>query len=166
MKCAFLFFSFVFPSLPHFALPAFRGSPQDTGEACGAQPVRYSMSFQMPIETATAFHELPDAYRNGDGKHCEDGDYYVFCKNLLARVFRAQRLAATLELMVGLEPATSSLPRYTPKQKGHCPPQYTPSKSPKHHNILCFFFPQISLAVSPFPDLTAKYSQSEKSARF
>ena len=54
MKCAFLFFSFVFPSLPHFALPAFRGFPQDTGEACGAQPVRYSMSFQMPIETATA----------------------------------------------------------------------------------------------------------------
>ena len=54
MKCAFLFFSFVFPSLPHFALPAFRGFQQDTGEACGAQPVRYSMSFQMPIETATA----------------------------------------------------------------------------------------------------------------
>ena len=105
------------------------------------------------------FHELPDAYRNGDGKHCEDGDYYVFCKNRLARVFRAQRLAATLELMAGLEPATSSLPRYNPKQKGHCPPQYTPSKSPKHHNILCFFFPRISLAVSPFPNLTAKYSQ-------
>ena len=105
------------------------------------------------------FHELPDAYRNGDGKHCEDGDYYVFCKNLLARVFRAQRLAATLELMVGLEPATSSLPRYNPKQKGHCPPQNTPSKSLIHHNILCFFFPQISLAVSHFPNLTAKYSQ-------
>lgn len=50
----FFVFSFVFPSLPHFALPAFRGSPQDTGEACGAQPVRYSMSFRMPIETATA----------------------------------------------------------------------------------------------------------------
>ena len=106
------------------------------------------------------FHELPDAYRNGDGKHCEDGDYYVFCKNRLACVFRAQRPAATLELMAGLEPATSSLPRYNPKQKGHCPPQYTPYKSPKHHNILCFFFPQISLAVSPFPSLTAKYSQS------
>ena len=101
------------------------------------------------------FHELPDAYRNGDGKHCEDGDYYVFCKNRLARVFRAQRLAATLEQMAGLEPATSSLPRYNPK----CPPQNTPSKSPKHHNILYFFSLRISLAVSPFPNLTAKYSQ-------
>ncbi len=112
------------------------------------------------------FHELPDAYRNGDGKHCEDGDYYVFCKNRLACVFRAQRLAATLELMAGLEPATSSLPRYNPKQKGHCPPQYTPFKSPKHHNILCFFFPEISLAVNPFTNLTAKYSQSRFHAVF
>ena len=51
MKCAFLFFSFVFPSLPHFALPAFRGFQQDTGEAGGAT---HSMSFRMPIETATA----------------------------------------------------------------------------------------------------------------
>lgn len=59
-----------------------------------------------------------------------------------------------------------TLPRYNPKEKEHCPPQNTPSKSPKHHNILCFFFPQISLAVSHFSDLTAKYSQSEKSARF
>ena len=57
-------------------------------------------------------------------------------------------------------PSLRSLPRYNPKQKGHCPPQHTPFDSPKHHNILCFFFPQISLAVSPFPDLTAKYSQS------
>ena len=57
-------------------------------------------------------------------------------------------------------PSLRSLPKYNPKQKGHCPPQYTPSKSPKHHNILCFFFPRISLAVSHFPDLTAKYSQS------
>lgn len=53
-----------------------------------------------------------------------------------------------------------TLPRYNPKQKGHCPPQNTPSKSPKYHNILCFFSPRISLAVSPFPSLTAKYSQS------
>ena len=56
-------------------------------------------------------------------------------------------------------PSLRSLPRYNPKQKGHCPPQNIPSKSSKHHNILCFFFPQISLAVSPFSDLTAKYSQ-------
>lgn len=59
-----------------------------------------------------------------------------------------------------------TLPRYNPKQKGHCPPQYTPSKSPKHHNILCFFFPQISLAVSHFSNLTAKYSQSRFQAVF
>lgn len=57
-------------------------------------------------------------------------------------------------------PSLRSLPRYNPKQKGHCPPQNTPSKSPKYHNILCFFSPRISLAVSPFPSLTAKYSQS------
>lgn len=64
-----------------------------------------------------------------------------------------------LNLLAGFKPATSSLPRYNPEQNGHCPPQHTPSKSPKHHNILCFFFPRISLAVNPFPDLTAKYSQ-------
>ena len=74
-------------------------------------------------------------------------------KNPLKRV-------GCVELLTGFEPVTSSLPRYNPKQKGHCPPQYTPYKSPKHHNILCFFSPLISLAVSPFPDLTAKYSQS------
>ena len=112
------------------------------------------------------FHELPDAYRNGDGEHCEDGDYYVFCKNRLARVFRAQRLAAMLELVAGLEPATSSLPRYNPEQKGHCPPQHTPSDSLINHNILCFFFPQISLAVSHFSNLTAKYSQYRFQAVF
>ena len=56
-------------------------------------------------------------------------------------------------------PSLRSLPRYNPKQKGHCPPQNTPSKSLIHHNTLCFFFPQISLAVSHFPNLTAKYSQ-------
>ena len=56
-------------------------------------------------------------------------------------------------------PSLRSLPRHKPKERGHCPPQNTPSKSPKHHNILCFFFPRISLAVSPFPSLTAKYSQ-------
>ena len=64
-----------------------------------------------------------------------------------------------LNLLAGFKPATSSLPRYNPKQKGHCPPQNTSSKHLKHHNILCFFFPRISLAVSLFPDLTAKYSQ-------
>ena len=56
-------------------------------------------------------------------------------------------------------PSLRSLPRYNPKQKGHCPPQNTPSDSLIHHNILCFFFPRISLAVSLFPNLTAKYSQ-------
>ena len=63
-------------------------------------------------------------------------------------------------------PSLRSLPRYNPKEKGHCSPQNTPYKSPKHHNILRFFFPRISLAVSPFPDLTAKYSQSRFRAVF
>lgn len=63
-------------------------------------------------------------------------------------------------------PSLRSLPRYNPKQKRHCPPQNTPSKFLEHHNILCFFFPQISLAVSPFPDLTAKYSQYRFQAVF
>ena len=153
MKCAFLFFSFVFPSPPHFALPAFRGYPQDTGEACGAQPVRYSMSFQMPIETATA-------------STVRTGIIMYFARIALPAFFVRSAFAATLKLMAGLEPATSSLPRYNPKQKGHYPPQHTPSKSPKHHNILCFFFPKISLAVSRFPDLTAKYSQSRLHAVF
>ena len=71
-----------------------------------------------------------------------------------------------LRLLTGFEPVTSSLPRYNPKQKGHCPPQHTPSKSLKHHNILCFFFPQNSLAVSHFSNLTAKYSQSRFQAVF
>ena len=65
-----------------------------------------------------------------------------------------------LAVVLCLELLTGSLPRYNPKEKGHCPPQNTPSKHLKHHNILCFFFPRISLAVSHFPDLTAKYSQS------
>ena len=56
-------------------------------------------------------------------------------------------------------PSLRSLPRYNPEQNGHCPPQNTPYKSPKHHNILCFFSPRISLAVSTFSNLTAKYSQ-------
>ena len=63
-------------------------------------------------------------------------------------------------------PSLRSLPRYNPKQKGHCPPQNTPSDSLIHHNILCFFFPRISLAVSLFPNLTAKYSQSRFHAVF
>ena len=63
-------------------------------------------------------------------------------------------------------PSLRSLPRYNPKQKGHCPPQHPPSKSPKYHNILCFFFPKISLAVSLFSNLTAKYSQSQFRAVF
>ena len=46
-------------------------------------------------------------------------------------------------------PSLRSLPRYNPKQMGHCPPQHTPSKSPKHRNILRIFSPRISLAVSP-----------------
>ena len=106
------------------------------------------------------FHELPDAYRNGDGKHCEDGDYYVFCKNRLARVFRAQRLAATLKLMAGLEPATSSLPKKSSKDKGYSSPQHIPFISFKNYNILCFFFSEILLAVNDFCLLTAIYSQS------
>ena len=71
-----------------------------------------------------------------------------------------------LNLLAGFKPATSSLPRYNPKEKGHCPPQHTTSDSLIHHNILCFFFPRISLAVSPFSDLTAKYSQSRFQAVF
>ena len=59
-----------------------------------------------------------------------------------------------------------TLPRYNPKQKGHCSPQHIPFKAFKNHNILCFFFHQISLAVSPFPNLTAKYSQSRFHAVF
>ena len=78
----------------------------------------------------------------------------------------ARKRAGFLELLTGFEPVTSSLPRYNPKQKGHRPPQNTPFKSTKHHNILCFFFPRISLAVSPFPNLTAKYSQSRFHAVF
>ena len=90
----------------------------------------------------------------------------VFAALRVSRKKTRPRVRSCLELMAGLEPATPSLPRYNPKQKGHCPPQNTPSKSPKHHNILRFFFPRISLAVSPFPDLTAKYSQSRFHAVF
>ena len=78
------------------------------------------------------------------------------------KMFKCGQAIPTFEHLRTQTPSkmgTPALPRYNPKQKGHCPPQYTPFDSPKHHNILCFFFPQISLAVSPFPDLTAKYSQ-------
>ena len=71
--------------------------------------------------------------------------------------------------LIGLaffEPRDLVLTKVQPEKNGHCPPQHTPSKSPKHHNILCFFFPQISLAVSLFPNLTAKYSQSQFRAVF
>ena len=94
-----------------------------------------------------------------------------FGKNLMPKesiriFYRLDWPGEALSFYKGELSTSISLPRYNPEQNGHCPPQNTPSKSPKHHNILCFFFPRISLAVSPFPNLTAKYSQSEKSARF
>ena len=112
---------------------------------------------------------------SGARKHLIKGAFFLPCFG--TRTPRALRAFGTAEMTLRTPhwtrsalratiaiPSLRSLPKYNPKQKGHCPPQNTPSDTLIHHNILCFFFPQISLAVSPFPNLTAKYSQSEKSA--
>ena len=107
---------------------------------------------------------------SGARKHLIKGAFFLPCFG--TRTPRALRAFGTAEMTLRTPhwtrsalraaiaiPSLRSLPRYNPKQKGHCPPQNTPSDSLIHHNILCFFFPQISLAVSHFSNLTAKYSQ-------
>ena len=114
---------------------------------------------------------------SGAGKHLVSRCFFSPC--LGTRTPRALRSFGTAEMTLRTPhwtrsalratiaiPSLRSLPRYNPKQKGHCPPQHTPSEHLLHHNILCFFFPRIFLAVSPFPDLTAKYSQSRFRALF
>lgn len=114
---------------------------------------------------------------SGARKHLIKGAFFLPC--LGTRTPRALRAFGTAEMTLRTPhwtrsalraaiaiPSLRSLPRYNPKQKGHCPPQYTLSEHLKHHNILYFFFPRISLAVSHFFNLTAKYSQSRFHAVF
>ena len=128
----------------------------------------------MRLLTAVSGVRVP---QQAPEKHLMKGAFFLPC--LRTRTPRASRAFGCAEQTLRTPhwtrsalraaiaiPSLRFLPRYNPKQKGHCPPQHTPSKFLKNHNILCFFFPQISLAVSHFPNLTAKYSQSQFRAVF
>ena len=114
---------------------------------------------------------------SGARKHLIKGAFFLPC--LGTRTPRALRAFGTAEMTLRTPhwtrsalraaiaiPSLRSLPRYNPKQKGHCPPQHTHSKSPKHYNILCFFSPRIFSGCQPFSHLTAKYSQYRFQAVF